>query len=87
MAAILGKRKRQVRENNRSTKPASEEPSETQNEDVQDIFRRHFEAHFKPLSTTKKPVKAVDKNLIDEEEEESEWEGISEHNGTPYDRY
>lgn len=81
MAATLGKRKRQSTETIRNTRAASEESSEIQNEDVQDVFRRHFEAHFKPLSTVKKTVNIVEEAIADGDGEESEWGGISEPEG------
>jgi hypothetical protein len=81
MAPALGERKRQDTEAIRNTRGTSEESSESQDEDVQDVFRRHFEAHFKPLPTVKKAVDIVEDVQTDEDGEESEWEGISETDG------
>jgi hypothetical protein len=74
MSKVLGKRKaREVEEN------------ATEVLDAQEIFRRHFEAQFKPLPVVA-PVRAApaveeedEDNLTDEEE--SEWDGISEEDG------
>jgi hypothetical protein len=81
MAPTLGKRKRNGIEHMRNTKVGSEESSESQNEDIQDVFRRHFEARFKPLPSITKATKLVDEVLAEEGGEESEWEGISEPEG------
>lgn len=82
MAPTLGKRKRQSAEDIQCTRAAPEESSESQDEDVQDLFRRHFEAHFKPLPRIMKAAKLVEEVLTeDDDEEESEWEGISEPEG------
>lgn len=81
MALTLGKRKRRGTEAIKNTRAVSEKSSESQNGDVQDVFRRHFEAHFKPLPTAKKAMSIVEEDLTDEDGEESEWEGISEPEG------
>jgi hypothetical protein len=81
MAPTLGKRKRHTREPIRNTRAISEESSESNNEDAQDVFRRHFETHFKPLSNLTKATKVVEKALSGEDGEESEWEGIPEPEG------
>jgi len=81
MSPTLGKRKRQGRETIQNTRATSEESSESQNEDVQDVFRRHFEAHFKPLPTVRKAANIVEEVWINKYGEESEWEGISEPEG------
>ncbi|KAF7845772.1 hypothetical protein BT93_L0698 [Corymbia citriodora subsp. variegata] len=83
MATSLGKRKRAsttatIKANPRSA--AIEEKSD--NEDLQAIFKRAFEAKFKPLPEA--PAKAVVAEVLatedDEEidEDESDWSGISE---------
>jgi hypothetical protein len=68
MPSVLGKRKA----------PVVELKEET--EDIQDVFRRHFEAQFKPLRTSKKT-----KQLVQEEPEEEQaaadddaWDGLSD---------
>lgn len=70
MSKILGKRK-------------AREPEQKDIEDLGDaqaIFRRHFEAQFKPLPAAPiRPSPAADEDDdTDSEEGESEWEGISE---------
>jgi hypothetical protein len=71
MSKVLGKRK------------ATEvETDATEVIDAQEIFRRHFEAQFKPLPVVA-PVRVAPALKEDQEddisdEEESEWDGISE---------
>lgn len=82
MAVALGKRKRTRQEPvkaveedvSRSPRPAPD------NEDVQAIFRRHFEAQFKPLGEVKKPKQSESEPLPSKtaEEGESDWCGFSE---------
>lgn len=53
--------------------------------DAQEIFRRHFEAQFKPLPVAPvRPAPAAEDDEDDDidSEEESEWEGITEDDGT-----
>jgi hypothetical protein len=79
MSKVLGKRK------------ATEvETDATEVIDAQEIFRRHFEAQFKPLPVVA-PVRVAPALKEDQEddisdEEESEWDGISEEDGevNPY---
>jgi hypothetical protein len=72
MSKVLGKRKAR----------AAEEKSQVDLEDAQEIFRRHFEAQFKPLAVApiRPPptVEAEDDEDPGSEAEDSEWEGISE---------
>ncbi|KAF2114893.1 hypothetical protein BDV96DRAFT_600056 [Lophiotrema nucula] len=84
MAPTLGKRKRITRDEleqpSRPPSPSSaSSESESDSEDVQDIFRRAFEAKFKPLEVdSKKPrVEEVNLELEDQEEEDSDWSGIT----------
>jgi hypothetical protein len=86
MAASLGKRKRHGTEVFQNTRKVSEESLGSQDEDIQDVFRRHFEAHFKPLPLVRKLANIAKEVPTDEDEEESEWEGISEPEGTLKDR-
>ncbi|KAB5558272.1 hypothetical protein GE09DRAFT_1188984 [Coniochaeta sp. 2T2.1] len=70
MSKVLGKRK------------VREEKSEADLLDAQEIFRRHFEAQFKPLAVApiRRPpptVEAEDDEDPGSESEDSEWEGIS----------
>jgi len=74
MSSNLGKRKRRA-----------VAPTTTATEDIaaaehaQEVFRRHFEAQFQPLPEVKKPKVVAQENDVNaEEEEESEWGGISE---------
>ncbi|KAF8852489.1 hypothetical protein BDZ45DRAFT_545079, partial [Acephala macrosclerotiorum] len=46
--------------------------------DAQEIFRRHFEAQFKPIPIIHKPAKVVEEAPGDDPEEDSDWDGISE---------
>ncbi|KAF2200844.1 hypothetical protein GQ43DRAFT_481198 [Delitschia confertaspora ATCC 74209] len=79
--SITGKRKRVSREEllrdqSSPERSSSEEQSDT--EDIQAIFRRAFEAKFKPIDV--EPVKKAPKIVPQEEEEEEEsaWSGISD---------
>jgi hypothetical protein len=85
MAPHLGKRKRITREEleepSRSPTPDSgSESSESDGEkaDLQEIFRRAFEAKFKPLEVEKKKRKVEEAPEELEDEEESDWSGISD---------
>lgn len=59
-----------------------EQVSESEELDAQEIFRRHFEAQFKPLPVFQKPIVLAEESE-DESNEENDWEGISdsEQNG------
>lgn len=80
MSKVLGKRK---------ARDADHQPA-VDAEDAQEIFRRHFEAQFKPLAVAPiRPlpptVEAEDDEDPGSEAEDSEWEGISEdEHGTNY---
>ncbi|KUJ13068.1 uncharacterized protein LY89DRAFT_592510 [Mollisia scopiformis] len=77
MAPTLGKRKREVANlSNKSPRISSDEREETEL-DAQEIFRRHFEAQFQPLPIIPKP-KTVVEELDDEQDEQSDWDGISD---------
>lgn len=85
MAPTLGKRKRVTRaeleQPSRSPTPSSDSEG-SDAEDLQAIFRRAFEAKFKPLAVeTKKPkIEEVQTEQdVEEEEEESDWSGISDN--------
>lgn len=84
MAPTNGKRKRITREEleqaSRSSSPSSNS-GESDAEALQDIFRRAFEAKFKPLPVEAKKPRLEEKEeeiQAEEEEEESCWSGISE---------
>jgi hypothetical protein len=79
MAPTLGKRKRQDTKAIQNRKESSVESSESQ--DVQDIFRRHFEAQFKRLQTATHATSIAKEVIADDDGEESEWEGLSEPEG------
>jgi hypothetical protein len=85
MAPTLGKRKRISREElerpSRSPSPSSGS-SDSDREDLQAIFRRAFEAKFKPLAVEPKKQRIEEIEIRDEEEEEdeegSDWSGIND---------
>jgi hypothetical protein len=77
MASMLGKRKRRTIEISKGDRDESGE-SDASGLDVQEIFRRHFEAQFKPLPAAQKSLKPVAEESADESEEDSDWEGISD---------
>jgi hypothetical protein len=72
---MLGKRKRRTP---RKERKGESEESDTEELDAQEIFRRHFEAQFKPLPATQKSLKPADEELEDESEDDSDWDGISD---------
>lgn len=81
MAVALGKRKRRSENvSDHTTAQASE--SVDDNQDLQDIFRRAFEAKFKPLEVVKKKSKSEEYDeavkAVAIEAEESDWSGFSE---------
>jgi len=86
MAPALGKRKRISRKElgqpSRSPSPLSDSNDSGGEDDVQAIFRRAFEAKFKPLAVETKEVKINTPKEIEEEEldeeDDAEWAGISE---------
>ncbi|KAH7359761.1 hypothetical protein BKA66DRAFT_226395 [Pyrenochaeta sp. MPI-SDFR-AT-0127] len=82
MAPTLGKRKRVTRaelEQASRSPPPSSGSSDSGAEDLQAIFRRAFEAKFKPLAVAPKKQKIEVVQAEEEEEEEgSDWSGISE---------
>lgn len=78
MAIILGKRKRvhRVDLQRRSSSPESSQNSGR--EDLQAIFKRHFEAKFKPLDPEPEKTKIVEQvEDVPDEDEDSGWEGIN----------
>ncbi|KNG52587.1 hypothetical protein TW65_00189 [Stemphylium lycopersici] len=90
MAPALGKRKRVTRaeleQPSRSPSPSSGSDDESEGEHLQAIFRRAFEAKFKPLPTEPKKPR-IEETMVQEEEEEeeeaeeeegSDWSGISD---------
>ncbi|KAH7378386.1 hypothetical protein DE146DRAFT_637877 [Phaeosphaeria sp. MPI-PUGE-AT-0046c] len=84
MAPTLGKRKRvsraELEQPSRSPSPSSN--SDSEGEDLQAIFRRAFEAKFKPLAVEPKKQKVVPVEVQQDDEEEDEdtdWAGISDN--------
>jgi hypothetical protein len=83
MAPTLGKRKRRTAEATEDNREDDGEGSASLELDAQEIFRRHFEAQFKPLPVVQKTVKEPEEAPPeDESEEDSEWDGISEEEET-----
>ena len=78
MATTLGKRKRAVAETSKNDRRQQREDSSSSELDAQEIFRRHFEAQFKPLPVSMKAVKVIKEAPEDDSEEESDWDGISD---------
>ena len=83
MAPALGKRKRVTRaeleQPSRSPSPSSASGDDSGAEDLQAIFRRAFEAKFKPLPVEPKKPKIEEPPVQEEpDEEESDWSGISD---------
>jgi hypothetical protein len=79
MAPTLGKRKRAIPEKTEKKKRNTEADSgDSFDLDAQEIFRRHFEAQFKPLQVVKKTPKPVEAEPENDSDEDSEWYGISD---------
>ena len=80
MGLVLGKRKRR----------RAEEDGELSTEDAHAIFKRHFEARFKPLvdgDAGSKPTRLkrrLESEAEDEASSESEWEGVSDEEDGMY---
>jgi hypothetical protein len=82
MAPTLGKRKRvsraDIQRPSRSPSSSSSNADESDAEDLQAIFRRAFEAKFKPIEIEPVNKKVKEETMEeDEQEEESDWSGIS----------
>ena len=86
MAAVLGKRKRLANQRTQSPSTSSLRPSDTEHEDERDVFRRAFEAKFKPLDGTLKhqndQVEGSRRKQDQEEQDESDWEGFESEDDT-----
>jgi hypothetical protein len=76
MAVSLGKRKR----SGAITKASHESPNDSEGDErIQDIFRKAFEAKFKPLPAAERPEPEAAEEPEDADEEcESDWSGFSE---------
>jgi hypothetical protein len=84
MPPALGKRKRVTRaeleQPSRSPSPSSDSGGDSGAENLQAIFRRAFEAKFKPLPVEPKKPKIEETHVQEEpEEEETDWSGISDN--------
>ncbi|KAF2004394.1 hypothetical protein P154DRAFT_616944 [Amniculicola lignicola CBS 123094] len=82
MKAALRKRKRITREELEHLSPSPSSASESdEGEDLQAIFRRAFEAKFRPLEVAPKKPKMEEEEMPKpeepEEDEETDWSGIS----------
>ena len=81
MASLLGKRKRTNKAEARSASSKSEKiaaPSVEENaQELQDIFRRAFEAKFKPLVVESKAVLEDGEEVEDRADSEDDWVGLS----------
>ena len=80
MATTLGKRKRRAAKDSGDTGSSRQDDAfpKSLELDAQEIFRRHFEAQFKPLPPVEKKVKVVEDKPEDDSEDDSEWDGISD---------
>jgi len=79
--STLGKRKRAATPVVKSSTPKMQ-ASEDNVADLQDIFRRAFEAKFKPLPAERKKTTQGEDIGSDEDEEiheDDDWDGLSEH--------
>lgn len=86
---MIGKRKREVAVAPKRTKPTQEKraSSTADDDDKQAIFRKYFEAQFKPLDEKLiqpiRPTMPESEEEDDLDEDESEWEGLDEEDDTP----
>jgi hypothetical protein len=81
MATTLGKRKRRTAEVYIDAQRKEYKVSNSLDLDAREIFRRHFEAQFKPLPVLRKAAKVVEEAEEDDSEESSSWNGLSEDEG------
>lgn len=78
MAIILGKRKRVHRVDLQGRSSSPESSQNSGREDLQAIFKRHFEAKFKPLDPEPEKTKIVEQiEDVPDEDADSGWEGIN----------
>lgn len=82
MTSKIGKRKRRIVEATKNDAIDDAGFPESFNEAAQEVFRRHFEARFKPLPKVQKLIEAVAQAPDDVSEEGSEWGGISDEEGS-----
>jgi hypothetical protein len=81
MATTLGKRKRRSAGVHKYDRRKEYKVSNSLDLDAQEIFRRHFEAQFRPLPELRKAAKVVEEAEEDGSEEGSSWNGLSEDEG------
>jgi hypothetical protein len=76
LTAMLGKRKRGAPN---IVMPSPGNSSSASQEDLQDIFKRHFEAQFQPLPDQQHLVVSneLTESDLDQDEQISDWDGIS----------
>ena len=79
MPTTLGKRKRRMPKAAEEDQRAGSDEPDDSGLVAQEIFRRHFEAQFKPLPVAQKPAKPVEEEVEDESEDTSDWDGISDN--------
>jgi len=79
---MLGKRKRRAPKTASIENRDVSDGSDASEIDAQEIFRRHFEAQFKPLPIAQPASKPTAEVSEDESEEESDWVGISDNEQT-----
>ena len=78
MAIILGKRKRAHRADLQLRSSSPESSQNSGREDLQAVFKRHFEAKFKPLDPEPEKTKIVEQvEDVRDEDGDSDWEGIN----------
>ena len=80
MSPHLGKRKRRSAVAEQERLSASTNDAESDQEDLQDVFRRAFEAKFKPLPVAVKVLARLDEDEHIEDgegQDESDWSGLS----------
>ncbi|KAF2669480.1 hypothetical protein BT63DRAFT_455460 [Microthyrium microscopicum] len=80
MTVTLGKRKRtQPKSTIKSTKSTD---SDDESQHVQDVFRKHFEAQFKPLPTEENTAQSQEDLRSDASSDSDSWSGFSEDENT-----
>ncbi|KAF2158221.1 hypothetical protein K461DRAFT_290466 [Myriangium duriaei CBS 260.36] len=80
-ASLLGKRKRRAEAVSKDIGDQAERPESPDRDDVNEIFRRAFEAKFKPLPEQKPKQKSEPEEPLPEavsDDEDSAWSGVSD---------
>lgn len=82
MAVTLGKRKRRADAESGSSARRSRSESDEDDDTARALFQRAFEAKFKPLEKSTRPVSDDEDDEEDgqsgEEDAESDWSGVSD---------